>query len=145
MPVSLDLIPNGQETFADMESLIGTGTTALVLTTAIYYLNAQPELWKELQAILLEKFPNASAEEPDIVELEKIQLLEACVKESMRVSVPIRGRFPRDVPEGGLSIHGFHVPQGVCYLCQSRPSSVNATDTRDSLVYGLFFGLVLLL
>jgi cytochrome P450 len=64
-----------------------------------------------LQTDLLSRFDRS--DDPDVVALEKIPLLEACVKEALRMSVPIRGRFPRTVPEGGLDVHGQHMPAGV--------------------------------
>ncbi|KAF5525619.1 Cytochrome P450 monooxygenase BOT1 [Colletotrichum aenigma] len=96
----------------------GTGTTALVLTTAIYHLNKQPDLWSNLQAELLSNFPDSLNEQPDIVQLEKIPLLEACIKEAMRISIPIRGRWPREVPNGGLNAHGHYLPEGY-NICSS--------------------------
>ncbi|KAF9634835.1 benzoate 4-monooxygenase cytochrome p450 [Lasiodiplodia theobromae] len=89
----------------------GTGTTAASLTTAIYYLVKQPQLWYELKRQLLEKFGDVSSQ-PDVVELEKVPLLEAVVKEALRVGNPIRGRNPRVTPPGGWDFNGVHVPEG---------------------------------
>ncbi|KAF9874489.1 benzoate 4-monooxygenase cytochrome p450 [Colletotrichum karsti] len=105
----------------------GTGTTALVLTTAIYHLNAQPEVWKSLQSALLDRFPDFLNEQPDVVQLEKVPLLEACIKEAMRVSIPIRGRWPREVPKGGLDIHGLYISEGYS-VCSSALLYCNDPD-----------------
>jgi len=72
----------------------------------------QPDLWRELQGELLSAFPDPSAT-PDVVELEKIPLLEACVKEATRVAVPIRGKHPREVPEGGWKYKEYFLPAKV--------------------------------
>lgn len=90
----------------------GTGTTAASLTTAIYYLVKQPKLWYELKRQLLEKFGDVSSQ-PDVVELERVPLLEAVVKEALRVGNPIRGRNPRATPPGGWDFNGVHIPEGV--------------------------------
>jgi cytochrome P450 len=90
----------------------GPGTTAATLTTAFHYLTAQPQLWRKLQAGLLSTFPDP-AYRPQIVELEQIPLLEAVCKESLRLTIPIRGRHPRVVPTGGWEYAGHHLPVGV--------------------------------
>lgn len=117
-------------------------TTALVLTTAIYHLNKQPDLWSNLQAELLSNFPDSLNEQPDIVQLEKIPLLEACIKEAMRISIPIRGRWPREVPNGGLNAHGHYLPEGVSFQKLMTFLSI-VTDTRSMVQY-LLLGFVLL-
>ncbi|KAJ0317605.1 hypothetical protein Brms1b_004804 [Colletotrichum noveboracense] len=91
---------------------------SLMLGAAIYHLNKQPDLWSNLQAELLSNFPDSLNEQPDIVQLEKIALLEACIKEAMRISIPIRGRWPREVPNGGLNTHGYYLPEGY-NICSS--------------------------
>lgn len=90
----------------------GTGTTAVSLTTAVYYLVKQPQLWYELKRQLLEKVGDASSQ-PDVVELERVPLLEAVVKEALRIGNPIRGRNPRVTPPGGWDFNGVHIPEGV--------------------------------
>ncbi|KAI1858292.1 uncharacterized protein JN550_012823 [Neoarthrinium moseri] len=90
----------------------GTGTTAISLTAAIHHLVSQPQLWYELQRELLGAFPNPSAI-PSVYDLDNVPLLNACIKEAIRVSVPIRGRHPRVVPKGGLSVGGLTIPEGV--------------------------------
>ncbi|KAK0103828.1 hypothetical protein ONS95_005827 [Cadophora gregata] len=44
--------------------------------------------------------------------LETIPLLEACVKEALRVAAPARGRHPRVVPPGGWTYKGRYLPEG---------------------------------
>lgn len=62
-----------------------------------------------------------------MTELEKVPLMEAVAKESLRYGCPLRGRNPRIVPEGGMVCGGVHIPQGVgCPL----PSELNPIFTH---------------
>jgi cytochrome P450 len=112
--------------------LSGTGTTAAALTTAVYHLVKQPELWKRLQAALSSAL--GSNKQPDITELEKIPLLEACAKEALRLSVPIRGRHPRVVPAGGWQYRGYSIPQGV-RLTIFHPMHCEVTSMSNLVLY----------
>jgi hypothetical protein len=48
---------------------------------------------------------------PSLRELEGLPLIEACIKESLRVVCPPRGRLPRNVPSEGWHYRGtFFVP-----------------------------------
>lgn len=91
----------------------GTGTTAAAITTTIFHLTRQPELWRELKRQLQAAIP-ADNTQPDVTELEKVPLMEAVAKESLRYGCPIRGRNPRLVPAGGMVCRGVHIPQGTC-------------------------------
>lgn len=111
----------------------GTGTTALSLTTAIYHLVARPALWKELQALLLERF--GSDAQPDVVELEKLPLFEGMIKEALRVGAPARGRHPRVVPAGGWTYQGHFLPEGVCvsFIDEQLNLVLTSAGQRQSL------------
>lgn len=93
------------------------------VTTGVYHLTRQPELWLELKRQLRAAIP-AYNTQPDVTELEKVPLMEAVAKESLRYGCPIRGRNPRIVPAGGMVCRGVHIPQGVgCFLPQLKPLS----------------------
>lgn len=94
--------------------MTGTETTALALSTAIFHLTNQPELWLELDRQLRASLPEGCTDEYlDITALEKVPLLDATAKESLRVGCPIPGRLPRVVPEGGWQLKGQMIPPGV--------------------------------
>ncbi|KAF4546895.1 Cytochrome P450-like protein 3 [Elsinoe fawcettii] len=90
----------------------GTGTTAAALTTAIYHLTRRPEIWKELRSQISSAL-SESSNHIDVVQLESVALLKAVIMESLRVAVPIRGRHPRVVPQGGWRYDGKILPHGV--------------------------------
>lgn len=99
----------------------GTETTALALSTAIFHLTKQPDLWLELDRQLRASLPEGCTDEYlDITAVEKVPLLEATAKESLRVGCPIPGSLPRVVPEGGWQLRGKMIPAGVR---QARPFS----------------------
>lgn len=89
------------------------------VTTGVYHLTRQPELWAELKRQLRAAIP-ADSTQPDVTELEKVPLMEAVAKESLRYGCPIRGKNPRIVPAGGMVCCGVHIPQGVGCLLLSR-------------------------
>lgn len=94
--------------------MAGTETTALALSTALFHMTKQPDLWLELDRQLRASLPEGSMDEyVDITALEKVPFLEAVAKESLRVSCPISGRLPRNVPDGGWKFRGEIIPAGV--------------------------------
>lgn len=106
-----------------MGSFLGDNYVANIskVTTGVYHLTKQPELWRELKRQLRAAIP-ADNTQPDVTELEKVPLMEAVAKESLRYGCPIRGRNPRVVPAGGILCGGMQIPQGVgCPFPQMKP------------------------
>lgn len=98
----------------ELSKTAGTETTALSLSTAIFHLTKQPDLWLELDRQLRASLPEGCADGYlDITALEKVPLLDATAKESLRVGCPIPGSLPRVVPEGGWQLRGEMIPAGV--------------------------------
>lgn len=107
-------------------SLLGDNyvANAFKVTTGVYHLTKQPELWRELKRQLRAAIP-ADNTQPDVTELEKVPLMEAVAKESLRYGCPIRGRNPRVVPAGGMVCGGIQIPPGVsCSLPQMNPCAI---------------------
>lgn len=90
----------------------GTDTTAAALAINLHQLLQQPELYQKLQAEVRTVMP-ALDTRPTIQDLDSLPLLDACVKESLRITAPSRVRMPRTVPEGGWTFKGQHFPAGV--------------------------------
>ncbi|KAK2607306.1 hypothetical protein N8I77_005990 [Diaporthe amygdali] len=96
----------------DRDRGIANGSLMLVaVTTGVYQLTKQPGLWLELKRQLRAAIPEDNTE-PDVTELEKVPLMEAVAKESLRVGCPIRGRNPRVVPAGGMVCGVVRIPEG---------------------------------
>jgi cytochrome P450 len=91
----------------------GSDTTAWTLTHGLANLVDHPEFMQRLQKELRSAIPDPS-QLPDVSELEKIPLLNATVKESLRVGRAVNGRLPRVVPFHGppFIVDGKVVPPG---------------------------------
>jgi hypothetical protein len=107
---------------------IGTGTTAASLTTALHYLTRMPKLWKTLQNDL--EGICGSEQRPDVAKLESVPLLESCVKECVRLAVPIRGRHPRVAPSEGFTYMNQHFAAGVGHLLPNQGHLNKLIDSR---------------
>uniref|UniRef100_A0A0D2XSL4 Cytochrome P450 n=1 Tax=Fusarium oxysporum (strain Fo5176) TaxID=660025 RepID=A0A0D2XSL4_FUSOF len=89
----------------------GTDTTATTASVALWYLMHQPDNYARLQDELKTVMPDVNSR-PSLRELESLPFLEACVKESLRLACPIRGRLPRVVPPEGWEVKGVRLPGG---------------------------------
>lgn len=72
----------------------------------------QPAMYLRLQQEIKEVMPTPQSH-PCLTTLERLPLLNAILKEGLRVSCPIRGHLPRVVPTGGWNYRGVHFPAGV--------------------------------
>nr|BAD98713.1 putative cytochrome P450 monooxygenase [Fusarium graminearum] len=87
----------------------GTDTTATTVSVALWHLIHQPDDYARLQDELRTIMPDVNSG-PSLRELESLPFLEACIKESLRLACPVRGRLPRIVPPEGLEVNGFRIP-----------------------------------
>ncbi|KAI5369525.1 Putative cytochrome P450 [Septoria linicola] len=78
--------------------IAGSDTTAWTLNVGVQQILAHEEHKHKLYAALREAYPSRPAELPSLTELEAIPYLTACIKESLRIAMPVRGRLPRVVP-----------------------------------------------
>ncbi|OHW94810.1 trichodiene oxygenase [Colletotrichum incanum] len=81
----------------------GTDATAVSLATTMHYVLQQPELyeklWEEVQHVIGDSRPLFN-------DLDAFPLLDACIKEGLRLSCQVRARMPRVVPEDGWTFNG---------------------------------------
>lgn len=90
----------------------GTDTTAGTLAVGLFHILQRPDVYTQLQDELRKAMPDRNSRLP-YSELEKLPLLDACLKEGLRLTVPLRGRLPRVVPEDGWEFQGIHFKPGV--------------------------------
>lgn len=90
----------------------GTDTTAANLAVTFHHLLQQPELYRQLQEEVMTAMPTLDSR-PTAEELDSLPLLNACIKEGLRITCPSRTRMPRTVPAGGWTFKGNHFPAGV--------------------------------
>ncbi|CAG8947186.1 unnamed protein product [Penicillium salamii] len=94
--------------------IAGADTTSSTLTAGVLHIlsdeKVQNKLIQALQAVLPNYQGNLS-----LLELEKIDYLTACVKESLRIGMPVPGRLPRIVPDDlaqPFTVDGKVIPPG---------------------------------
>lgn len=90
----------------------GMDTTATALTTTLYYLVKNPDLFERLYQEVLQVMPTPKSR-PPYHQLDQLPFLDACMKEGTRLATPVRSRLPRVVPVGGWISHGRAYKPGV--------------------------------
>ncbi|KAK1561471.1 cytochrome P450 4A10 [Colletotrichum navitas] len=111
----------------------GADTTAAALSIGMHWLVRSPDLWQQLQD---ELHPVMSTSEmPRIGSLAMLPLLNAVLKEGLRVSCPIRGHMPRVVPSQGWNYKGTHFPPGAVVATSPFYGCYNETVFEDPELY----------
>lgn len=110
----------------------GTASTARTIGFASYYILSRPELRNKLEAELKEPMANWPQKVPTWAELEKLPLLQAIIKESLRyadeqaneemlltymcvhrLSYGVMHRLPRVFPDQPIQYKDYVIPIGV--------------------------------
>ncbi|KAL3462838.1 cytochrome P450 [Aspergillus heterothallicus] len=92
----------------------GSDTTAVTLTYLVYAVLRDPRLQREV-----EEEVGALSEDYDDATLEQLPLLNAVIKETLRLYGAAPGSLPRSVPEGGATFLGYFIPEGMTVSTQS--------------------------
>lgn len=87
----------------------GSETTGHTLAHVFKDLFKNPHVYEQLKKLCREADFSSP---PRFAEVKKIPFIEACVKESQRISMLIINPSERKVPAGGATICGTHVPAG---------------------------------
>ncbi|KAK2606055.1 hypothetical protein QQS21_003573 [Conoideocrella luteorostrata] len=99
--------------------LAGHETAGIVLTYIAWRLSQSPDLQAQLREELLsikaslQIEDDAYSELPDAKELDSLPVLNAVVKETLRLHAPIPGPQPRTTPYPFCQIDGYTIPGGV--------------------------------
>ncbi|KAL2783796.1 cytochrome P450 [Aspergillus keveii] len=93
----------------------GSDTTAAALSSILYHLTANPDVYAKLKHEINEASAAGKLSYPRITYAEAIQLpyLVACCKEGMRMHPSVGLTLPRVVPSGGCQIAGQWFPGGL--------------------------------
>lgn len=91
----------------------GVDTTSTVLTFTAWELARHPELQSQLRQALRDACPSFTAGVPQYKDIERLELLDSIILESLRLHGPAVNGFPRSVPPQGATIGGIFVPGGV--------------------------------
>ncbi|GFF77359.1 hypothetical protein CNMCM6936_002355 [Aspergillus lentulus] len=92
----------------------GSDTTAVTLTYLVWAILSQPKLQQELE----EEVAGLDEEYED-ADIERLPLLNAAIKESLRLYGAAPGSLPRSVPAGGATLSKYFIPEGTTVSTQS--------------------------
>jgi len=114
----------------------GADTTAAALAIGLHHLARDPELWgllrDELRSMLSPSslvHDSVNAQQPNLDVLARLPVLNAVLREGLRITCPIRGHMPRIVPQGGWEYKGVHFPAGVSTRSSTKRLSIALTQT----------------
>jgi cytochrome P450 len=114
----------------EAQLMIGAGleTTAWALTTTTYHLITNPPILKKLRAELDEAIPDPTAR-LDVIQLERLSYLSACIQEGIRLSYGVSSRNPRISPDKPTKYKEWVIPSGT-------PVSMTIIDVHhDELIF----------
>jgi cytochrome P450 len=111
-------------TLATSMAFAGSDTTAISLSAVFYYLVKNPRCYEKLMAELEEAVESGTIEKPEAkvvtwLESQKMQYLDACIKEAFRLHPAAGLPLERIVPKGGIEIVGHHIPEGTIVGCNA--------------------------
>jgi benzoate 4-monooxygenase len=91
----------------------GSDTTATSLTSIMFRVMKNPCIYDRLVTKIRTQFPPHSNEIPTYAQTNRLQYLQACIKEALRVLLAIGRPLPRIVPAEGKMLAGEMFPEGV--------------------------------
>lgn len=94
---------------ADQNQCRPSDTTAATLTCLFYNLATHPEVYKTLQREVDTFFAGEEAG-PDTGSLGKLEYLQACIDESLRLFPPVASGLQRQTPPQGIHAAGRFIP-----------------------------------
>jgi cytochrome P450 len=95
--------------------ILGGGeTVANTMVQGFSGILQQPTLYNDLYTEISQIWPDVNAPVPAVEALEKLPLLTASIKESLRLSHGVTAPMPRIVSSNGACIDGHIVPGGTC-------------------------------
>lgn len=104
----------------------GSETTATTLSCIIYYLVKNPDIKLKLQEEIRTRYQHYS--EINSSTAQHLPYLKAVILEGLRIFPPVPFALPRVVPEGGDSVDGHFLPEGVSL---SMLRSKDGTEDMD--------------
>lgn len=91
----------------------GSDTTALALNAFFYFVLRAPAVYTKLQSVIDTAFSEGRLSEPvTYAEGTKLEYLQACMKEAMRLFPSAGMDLPRRVPKGGMMASKYFLPEG---------------------------------
>ncbi|KAJ8128542.1 hypothetical protein O1611_g5093 [Lasiodiplodia mahajangana] len=124
------LTPGEAYANAELFMVAGTETTSSLLTGLTYYLIRNPDKMK----ILTDEIRGAFSSDEDLtfVALQKLEYLNACIREGLRVYPPAPSAFHRIIPEGGNPVMGKWFPAGIHVSVHPTAANLSPANFRDA-------------
>ena len=91
--------------------LAGSETTATALASIVYYCDRTPAVRRLLCTEIRSRF--SKSQDITFASTQKLPYLTAVVSEAMRLYPPLPFALPRDIPQGGGTVDGYWLPEGV--------------------------------
>ncbi|EXJ67490.1 uncharacterized protein A1O5_09503 [Cladophialophora psammophila CBS 110553] len=121
------------EIYTEVSNLIlaGTDTTSMTLTYMFWQLAKNPKWQQMLRQEVGEKVPTSSGTVPGFSELAQLPILDAVVKEALRLHPAAPASLPRETPQGGKILNGSHIPEGTIVSMQCYTTQRDAATFPD--------------
>ena len=118
-------------------SFAGSDTTAISLRSMFYYLCKNPRCYRKVVEEIDEMDQRGNlADTVSFADANKMQYLQACMKEAMRMHPAVGQLLERVVPEGGFTLSGVRLPQGtIVGMNPWVPGRDRKTYGRDADLY----------
>jgi len=102
------------ELFGECEllTIAGSDTTSIVLSAAFFYLSRQPSVQSKLATEILSTFSSYD-EIKSGSKIMSCKYLTAFLEEAMRMTPPVSAEPARVVLQGGTTVDGHYVPEGL--------------------------------
>ena len=99
-------------------------TFAITMTYLVYRLSLDPAMQTALRSELLTLNPPISdrfGEDklPQADNIDNLPLLNAVLFETLRLHAAVPIRLPRHAPVGGMTMHGYYIPEGTTVSCNA--------------------------
>lgn len=90
----------------------------MTLTYMFWRLAKTPEWQQRLRQELRTQLPGHSGKVPTFNDVTQLPILDAVIKEALRLHPAAPASLPRETPRGGASLNGYNIPEGVStYAC----------------------------
>ncbi|EFY86969.1 putative elymoclavine monooxygenase [Metarhizium acridum CQMa 102] len=104
----------------------GSDTTSYTLACAFFYILSSPEIYAKLVKELDENVAFIR-DTFDYNKIQNLSYLNAVIKETLRISVPVPGCLPRIVPESGTTLGSVYLPAGTAVSISQQSISFHET------------------